>query len=131
MGLSEPWKFDPVKVETLLDEDKEHINDDNDSSVGSRVTILEETETEILLATSVPVVTPGSTPHCATHLVDLALGKTPKDKRSNQRKALDDCHVLISWSELQKLVNEHFVCAGCGERIVNFNRRTFCLCWMW
>jgi hypothetical protein len=47
-------------VETV-DEDEEHSNNDDNSSIGSSVTILgEETETAILLATSVPVVTPGS-----------------------------------------------------------------------
>ncbi len=121
-GSENPWKFNPAQVdeEHGIDDD----DDDEDSSVGSTVTILEQTEPEILLAATVAVVTPGSPPRCPTHLFDLALEETPEDKQSKQRKAPDDCHVLIRWLELQKLVKEHFACAECGQGVVDFNRRT-------
>jgi predicted amidophosphoribosyltransferase len=48
----------------------------------------------------------------------------PKALRKNKRKALDDCHVLICWSELQKMVKENFACAACGEQVTDFNQRT-------
>jgi hypothetical protein len=89
------WNFDPVPAVVL--EDKKEDDSNDNSSVDSTVTILEEEE--ILLATSVvvvpPLVTPGSQHCCATRLVDLVLEETPEHK---QRKALDDCHVLICWS---------------------------------
>jgi hypothetical protein len=121
-----PWNFDTVPPAVVL-EDKQDDSDDK-SSVDSTVTFLDadETDKEILLATSVvpPLVTPDSPPRCATRLVDLALLETPEHKQSKQRKAPDDWHVLIHWSELQKLVKECFSCAGCGGRVTNFNRRT-------
>jgi hypothetical protein len=43
---------------------------------------------------------------------------------STERNASDDCHVLIRWSELQKLVEKRMSCADCGLAVTSFERRT-------
>jgi hypothetical protein len=41
----------------------------------------------------------------------MALQETPTDEHRKKRKALDECHILIWWLELQILVKEHMACA--------------------
>jgi hypothetical protein len=124
------WKFSHMlenSIEQVEDEDDEdEDDDDDDDSIGSSVTILEDKSatTNYDVATTVPVVTPGYPSLPASHLDDLALKPMPKALRCKQRKAPDDCHALILWLELQKLVKEHFACTGCSEHVANFHRRT-------
>jgi hypothetical protein len=50
---------------------------------------------------------------------------TNSKKPSKKIKASGDCHVLIWWSELQKLVvKERMACTSCGMAITNFDERT-------
>jgi hypothetical protein len=39
----------------------------------------------------------------------------------NKRKASVDCHVLVQWSELEKLVKEKMACASCGMPVTTFD----------
>ncbi len=46
------------------------------------------------------------------------------DDDTNERIATDDCHVLIRWSQIDKLVKQRMACASCGTPVTTFNRRT-------
>jgi ribosomal protein L37AE/L43A len=133
----EEWNFDE-KVDgdgkndyelDFEDEDDDDDDDEDGDSVSSNVTIDETSDTSLLTivpaVTPVTPVTPGSpsTP-VSRCVVDLALEHTPELLRQTKRKPPADCHVLIRWSELHKLVKDNFACANCGKRVVDFNRTT-------
>ena len=82
---------------------------DDDSSEGSCVTVIDlSVELE---ETIVPTT---------TTLIDDCKTK----KKGKKRKAPDDCHVILLWSELENLVKCHMACTKCGYAITEFNRRT-------
>jgi hypothetical protein len=102
----------PSTGEYLVDDhvDNELEGNDNESldSKGSSVTVLDQLEP------------PNS---CTTPLgVEFALLETPPEKLHKMRKAPVDCHVLICWSSLVKLVKENMACARCGDAINKFER---------
>jgi hypothetical protein len=43
---------------------------------------------------------------------------------TKERKASVDCHVIILWSELEKLVKERMSCVACGLAVTSFERQT-------
>jgi hypothetical protein len=43
---------------------------------------------------------------------------------TKERKASVDCHVLVRWSELEKLVKEIMSCVGRGLAVAPFEWRT-------
>jgi hypothetical protein len=55
-------------------------------------------------------------------MFDVALFETPPKKRRKAHKKADDCHLLIRWSQLDKLAKNNFSCS-CGEPIKHFERR--------
>jgi hypothetical protein len=79
------------------------------ASDGSRITETEETTTILDMPSTMCTSTRAVTP--------------PKKKRA-KRKPTDDCHVIICWSQLSKLVKENMVCSGCGNPICQLHRRT-------
>jgi hypothetical protein len=117
------WKLDEgCRLTGPLDSDSEDEEDYNSisSSEGSQVTILDtEVTTQLLPPREIEI--PPASPLVGT--TDPSV-ETPPNVRNSMRKKPDDCHVLIRWSELVKLVQDNFVCSGCGEGIRHLDRRT-------
>jgi hypothetical protein len=55
---------------------------------------------------------------------DESMTLTSHQPPTKERNALDDCHVLIRWSELQNLVKQRMSCADCGLTVTSFERWT-------
>jgi hypothetical protein len=109
---ADEWHFDKKKEEP--DSDADSVL--SDVSEGSEVTVTTTTAINISVSTA-RVVTPES-------IESIAIAETPPDIRNVKRKPPEDCHVLIRWSELEKLVRENMICMQCGFTIQNLDRRT-------
>jgi hypothetical protein len=58
---------------------------------------------------------------------DSADGSTTSTRNrlpSNNNEGLVDCHVIIPWSELERLVNETMSCVECGLAVQRFEQQT-------
>jgi hypothetical protein len=132
-----PWNLHQGKTVTPgvgeRQSDDNYSDDDSVDSAGSSITVIENsTEKRIPLneprtpaspEDSLPEeqtlspsnkVTPG-TPCVLSLPPPTELQETPPEELKKKRKAADDCHVLIRWSELKNLVTSHMACAKCGE----------------
>jgi hypothetical protein len=101
---------------------------DSVASDGSQVTVNDDTNNDSTIITParevlVTPVTPASPPGPAVTRRN-ATEETPPDIRNVKRKTPEDMHVLIRWSELEKLVTENMVCGGCGNAIKGLDKRT-------
>jgi hypothetical protein len=86
------------------------------------------------------VVTPEfSPPASANRSSNIALEETPPKKWKVKIKVLEDCHIIVCWSQLAKLIQENMACSGCGRPITKLKQRTIgittkiefhCLCSM-
>jgi hypothetical protein len=120
-----PWNLDYESLSQEID-DSNSDSDNNEGSIaskGSRVTVTEETI--VLMPTA--LVTPKSAPApaLANHSsYNPALKETPPEKRNIKRKVPDDCHVIICWSQLAKLIQDNMVCSNCGSSITNLAQKT-------
>jgi hypothetical protein len=50
--------------------------------------------------------------------------ETPPEKRNIKRKLPDNCHIIICWSQLAKLIQENMVCSNWGSSVTNLARNT-------
>jgi hypothetical protein len=96
-------------VSAIVDDDSVD-NEESVASEGSRVTVTETIVPETI-DDQPAVLTPSSPPD-------------PAKKRNIKRKPQDDCHVIIDWSQLAKLIQENMACSNCGSSITNLDQRT-------
>jgi hypothetical protein len=125
-GTDSTWNLSPCQPASDYEVSDEDNDDDSLASDGSRITTTTldpSTPTSSLNVTiDAAVVTPEMP---ASPLASRAvLDETPPEKRGPHRKLPDDCHVIIRWSELSNLIKHNMVCSGCGNTIINFDRRT-------
>jgi hypothetical protein len=141
-----PWNLHQGKTVTPGGErqsDNNYSDDDSVDSEGSSITVIVDDSTEKRIPINEPRtpaspddsvpeeqtlsptnrVTPG-TPCVFSLPPPKELRKTPPEELKKKRKAADDCHVLIRWSELVNLVTSHMACAKCGQAITKFERQT-------
>jgi hypothetical protein len=101
-------------------------DDDSIASAGSSITVnIVDLSLPSEATNIVTPVTPASPlPVANRSFADIALEETPPEKRAVKRKAPDDCHVIIRWSQLACLIKENMNCSGCGKAITKLERRT-------
>jgi hypothetical protein len=107
------WNLSHRSAVAKVEAEDYESNKEDSVSAGSQITI--ETHSSVrdlesnLPSTAVPV-TPSSpnVPPSTCTTFDLALMETPPDERKKHRKTPDDCHVLIRWSELERLIKSNF-----------------------
>jgi hypothetical protein len=92
---------------------------DSDGNLVTEIDSIEETGTMNAPIGCTIAVTTGSpvTNHaaCPTASPDLALQGTPTEEQSKKRKAPDDCHIPILWSQLHNIVTQNMACSKCGS----------------
>jgi hypothetical protein len=124
-GPSECWNLDArpavSDVDHLVDSDDDAslashgsmITLDTPSTPAATIVLNREASTASTPnATLNPIATVTPSSPARTRRGDVLMETPEKDRKLNRKKP-DDCHVIIRWSHLVRLVKDNFVCA-CG-----------------